>query len=681
MEEQQNGLTEQQPATPERKKSGLGKKVILTLGILLALYIVYSVAGIFVTPDRNIQQIYLIPEDAAFIIQSSNPVDDWKTFSTSGSFQTMKKAKAFAEMTQNIEMLDSIILSNKALLSLVGKRDMLISVHKMRSMDWDFLIVLDMQKTSKLDLLKSQIELVLRMADFTVTHRTYSGINILEMRDPETRDILYAAFVENHFIASYTNKLVEASIDARNTPKIGLDYSFMEAEKLVAGKGLYRMFVNYANLPQFMSIYLGSNNEYIDMFSRSMDFAGLYLTTGKDKVEMKGYTLLKEKADPYVTALMNSGKHKMKAHEIMSARTSLYTNIGFGNLPTFIKELENTLSSENVAMYNSYTDTRKKLEKLFGFSFDEHFLSWMSGEFALSQSEPGLLGSEPELILAIGSKDIDDAREKMEFIEKKIRNRTPITVKTVSYKGFDVNYIEMKGFFRLFFGNLFDKFEKPYYTYIDDYVVFSNKPSSLLSLIEDYEQKNLLKNEPGFKKVLNEFNSSSTLFLFTDIHKFYPQLRSMLNTGTWNELQPDREILYSFPYWTMQVVGDSHSASLQYAMDYKPYEPEIITVADSDEADKEDREMDENAETERALMSELKRFYVEKFQGNVLREFYPEGELKSEAEVKEGKRHGRYREYYENGNLKVRGKYTANRPKGTWKYYTEEGKFDRKEKY
>ena len=55
--------------------------------------------------------------------------------------------------------------------------------------------------------------------------------------------------------------------------------------------------------------------------------------------------------------------------------------------------------------------------------------------------------------------------------------------------------------------------------------------------------------------------------------------------------------------------------------------------------------------------------------------------MKSEAEVKEGKRHGRYREYYENGKLRLRGKYSHNQPKGTWKYYTEEGKFERKEKF
>ncbi len=664
-----------------RKGRRTGRKVTIVLGVLVAFYVVWSVLDIFISPDRNIQQIYLIPEDAAFIIQSSDPVDDWKVFSQSGAFRTLKRAKAFGDITANVERMDSVIQSNKGLLSLVGKRDMLISVHKTRANDWDFLMVMDMQRASKLNLLKDQIEVILRMTDFTITQRTYKDVYILEMRDPETRDILYAAFVENHFVASYTSKLVEAAIDTRHSPKIGLNDSFIEAEKLVSGKGLYRVFINYANLPDFMSVYLGGRNEYLDMFSGSMDFAGLFLNVDKDKMEMKGYTLRKEHADPYVTALLNSGKHKMKAHGIMSARTALYTNIGLGNLQTFIKELERTLADNDKQMYDSYRESRTKLEKLFDISFDEHFLSWMSGEFALSQSEPGLLGSEPELIMAIGAKDIKEARRHMDFIEKKVKSRTPVSIKTTVYKGFEVNYIEMKGFFRLFFGSLFDSFEKPYYTFIGDYMVLSNKPSSLLSFIEDYEQKNLLKDDPGFRKAIDRFNPGSTLFLFTDIHKFFPQLRSMLNAATWKEVQSDREVFYSFPYWTMQITGDNESASLQYVMDYKPYEREQMAAADSDTADAADNVMDENAESERELMSELKRFYVEKFQGNVLRDFYPGGALKSESEIKAGKRHGRYREYYENGNLKVRGKYVSNRPRGTWKYYSEEGKFERKEKF
>ena len=118
---------------------------------------------------------------------------------------------------------------------------------------------------------------------------------------------------------------------------------------------------------------------------------------------------------------------------------------------------------------------------------------------------------------------------------------------------------------------------------------------------------------------------------------------------------------------------------MQYVMDYSPYQLEEVDVAIA--TDEDDKEMNEDAETEKEQMGELKRFYIEKFEGNVLREFYPEGALKSEAKVKEGKRHGRYRQYYEDGTLKLRGKYANNKPKGTWKYYTEDGKFERKEKF
>ena len=190
-----------------------------------------------------------------------------------------------------MEKLDSVVKSNKVLLSLVGERDMLISLHKTRPANWDFLLILDMQKTSKMDLLKDQVETVLVMSGFTVTNRMHNSINIFEMRDPETRDIFYIAFVDNHLVGSYTSGLVESAIDSRNKPKIGLDQSFIETEKLVSGKGLVRVFVNYARVPQFMSIYLGTRNEYIDLFSNSMNFAGLYLNTNKERMEVKGYTL------------------------------------------------------------------------------------------------------------------------------------------------------------------------------------------------------------------------------------------------------------------------------------------------------------------------------------------------------------------------------------------------------
>lgn len=675
-----SNTTEKKGKTRKLNTKNLTKRALQLGAIIFAVYLAYSMVYVMFSPDRNIRQIYLVPEDAAFIIETADPINDWHKFNQSETWQCLKQIKSIEEITQTVEYADSLIHHNKTLLSLVGKRDMIISLHKTRTTDWDFLTIVDMQKASKMEMLKDQIETIFKLTGSTVTQRAYSGVTIHEIRDPETRDILFMAFVDNHVVLSYNSRLLESSIDSRKTPKIGLNHSFIEAEKLVANKGLARLYINYANLPQFMSIYLGGKNEYLNMLSNSMDFAGLYLHTDKNKIEVKGYTFPKEVADPYVSALLNSGKHKMKAHEIMSARTALYTNIGFDNPTNFIKELEQSLSESDKAAYDNYQSARKKIESLFGISLDENFLSWMSGEFAISQAEPGLLGSEPEFVLAVRAKSIKSAQQNMDIIEKKVKSRTPIRIKTVEYKGFDIKYLEMKGFFRLFFGKLFDKFEKPYYTYVDDYVVFSNKSSSLLSFIEDYKQKNLLKNDPGFKRAYAHFQSNSTVCIYTDVQKFYPQLKPLFNAATWKDMQTNTNVFHSFPYWNMQIVSNKNQVSLHYVMDYNPYVEETDEVIDEN-IDKEDKALNEEASTEKELMSELKRFYVEKFEGNILRDFYPEGALKSESEVKEGKRHGRYREYYEDGKLKARGKYAKGRPKGTWKYYTEEGKFDKKEKF
>ncbi|KAK9660394.1 hypothetical protein QE152_g41466 [Popillia japonica] len=81
------------------------------------------------------------------------------------------------------------------------------------------------------------------------------------MRDAETREILYLAFVENHVICSYSPRLIEASIDERKMPKIGLRDAFSQVERLVSGKGMVRLYVNYEQLPKFMTLYMGEKNK------------------------------------------------------------------------------------------------------------------------------------------------------------------------------------------------------------------------------------------------------------------------------------------------------------------------------------------------------------------------------------------------------------------------------------
>lgn len=72
MDELNNGEQGQyvEPGKNEKKNNTrkIVKRTLLTAGLALAVYMVYSIVYLFISPDRNIQQIYLVPEDAAFII-------------------------------------------------------------------------------------------------------------------------------------------------------------------------------------------------------------------------------------------------------------------------------------------------------------------------------------------------------------------------------------------------------------------------------------------------------------------------------------------------------------------------------------------------------------------------------------------------------------------------------------
>jgi hypothetical protein len=658
----------------ESKKSNKWvKRTIICLILLVAGYGSYKFASFYVAPGRAVQQVYLIPKDAIFIIRTNQAIDNWKKFSSSEPWMCLKQSPSMENIAQKAGTLDSILQANQKLLSLVGKRDLMISAHKVRTGFWDFLFVFDLQKISEMDMLKEQIDKIYSLMDFKVTYRKFEDTDIIELRDSETRQILYTAFVDNHYVASYTSKLVETSIRERKNPNIGLDPFYIEADQKLSGKGLCQLFVQYAYLPDLLEMYAGQNKGLNSIFSQSLAYAGLNFYASSDKLELSGFTLLKDTIDPYTAAFLRSGKSEIKAGSVLPDRTAFFTHIGFDNPATFVKELEKAIASESNDLYSSYKKSYDKIESLFDISLQDDFLSWMSGEFAVSELEPGLLDFEPEMILAIRAKDVDFAKEKMKFIEKKVKRRTPITIKTVTYKNYAINYLELKGFFALFFGKMFDKFEKPYYTYIDDYVVFSNKPASLLSLIEDYTEGRVLSKEKGFKQILSQTGKKSSYFAYLNTVKFFPLLKPIMNAKSWNNLSAYKSIAFAFPYSGLQIIGDQHEVFTQLVFNYKPF------VEEKDDNEDIDNEDDINSGLNE--IDELHLFYAEKFQGKVYRAFYPEGALKSECEIKDGKRHGKYREYDENGNLIARGKYKKGNPKGTWKYYSVDGELINKVKF
>ena len=650
------------------------KKLIITSIILLILGAGgYQLYNLYWKPDNFLRQIYLIPNDAMFIIETESPVNNWKKFSSSAPWQYLRQQEKMKELNDMANQLDSVLQQNETLMNLLGKRNLIISAHTTHRNDYDFLFVVDMQKASKVETLKNQLENLFKSLNYKVTTRSFKDSKIMELFDPDDRSTLYMAFIDNHLICSFTALLVEKSIEEKDSPLIGRDFLFQEVEQKMKGSALFRIYINYKYFKNYLTYMMGVPNAGVKDICESMEYTGLLMNVSDAQLSFKGYTNLKDSTDSYMAALLQSGSNKITAQQVLSDRTAFFVTMGFDDPNRFMDNVENALKND-ANTYQSFKKNWDKIEKFLGIDIRKHFLSWMEGEVVLSQNTLGTLGYQNEFVVVIKMKDAGNAITNLNFIEERIRKKTPVKFKTINYEGYEIHYFEMKGFFRLLFGKMFERLDKPYYTIIDDYVVFSNSTATLLSMVEDYRLGQTLSKDEEFNTFMKEFNNKSSIFTYVNTYKSIPLWKKLVAASTWSNLQDNRNFIICFPQAGFQLTADKTVFDTRIIAEFQ--EP-VIEYA----MEEIDDEIIENEDSDENTLNELQLFYIEKMSGNVHTEFYDDGSVKSKAEMKNGIRHGKYKEFHSNGKLKAYGKFKNNKKHGVWHYYNDNESLLQKEKW
>jgi hypothetical protein len=284
------------------------------------------------------------------------------------------------------------------------------------------------------------------------------------------------------------------------------------------------------------------------------------------------------------------------------------------------------------------------------------------------------LGRQNEFVAVIKMKNKDEAIKNLNIIEESIRKNTPVRFKTIEYEGYGIHYLEMKGFFRLLFGKMFTNLNKPYYTIIDDYAVFSNSTATLLSMIEDYRLGQTLDKDADFKRFISEFNNKSTIFVYANMNKYFPLAKDMVSPSNWQSLQDNQNFLLCFPQMGFQLTGENEMFDTRWFGEF------AIPQEETESGEMDIAETVDFAEREDTLQN-LELFYSEKFGGNVYTEFYDDGTVKSKSEISKGIKDGKYQAFYPDGKMQVNGKFKKNKKDGTWTYFDEDGKTVKKEKW
>lgn len=661
-----------------------------------------------------------VPQDAVYIIETDNLTKGWNTLAESKMWQHLITDPLFEDIAESATTLDSLIRGDETMDMLFTDRPLLVSCHLLPNQDFDFLFLVDLKQAGKFAFIKDYVGGIVGTFGYDMTREKYEDTDILIIDDKTSDDVFYVSVIDNVFMASYNKSLVQNSITAAKTPDQWKNNSaFQSVVSSTSGNNLFRFYVSYNFMAPYIGYYLSDEQELLSELKRIFNYSAFNINLESERLSFSGSTILKDSAESYIHMLSGIERGPLQAYRIIPADYALYLSVSFADYMDLFNNLKTEFTFKDSAGAESYEKTLKKMEKLFGISLEEDFFSWIGNEIAMVKLPPTPNARENDMVAILHTKDIELAMAGMEKIVKKVKNRTPVKIDDAEYKNFKIHYFGMNGFFKMFFGKMFAKLEKPYYIFMDDFVVFSNSPSNLMDMIDAYEKGRMLANDEEFMNFFGQFDDEANVSVFLQGPKIYSHLYYYAKKDQKANIRQSREILASFHNIGFQLVSEKkgffsntliveHSADAMFDAELEEIEnsaedlyasefDSLLTIELPDEYEdgKTCRIYYEDDSTQ--IMAEGR--IVDKKREGMWRYYYKSGEIwgslmfegdeptgkgmlyydeedggtKAQAEFEDGKIEGTYLEYYSNGESKTSIEYSEGKPDGEAKFYYDSG--------
>ncbi len=548
------------------------------LRILLFLILLVAVAiGAFwayteyVEPEEKRDVYSFVPADFIFVVESDRPIEDWQDLSKSKVWRYLKTQQDVAELTSSADYLDSLLTNNELIVKLVKLGDLVISAHMTKDDDYDMLFYVDMKGYGRLARVQSGLESIFETTGYKVTRSDYIGQTIYDLKDEETGDVLSLCRFGNVMIGSYTKDLVKKAIRQTGERSIKDNPKFYDVRESLGRSDIYSIFLNYNLLKKYVGIYLDDSPEMLDGIEEILSFSSFDFQVKDDHTYLKGYTRQIDSIPSFFNIFKDVGQGRLLASEILPANTAFYGSMGFDDFDDFFKRFTYYYKDQSPEEYADFVKNKERIEKYFDISLEEEFFSWMTDEVITALVPIDEAGKEYAYYGLMHFDDYKLAQEKMDYFAERVRKKSPAKFLEIKHQGVPIRYLEIKGFFKIFLQKMFNSIEKPHYTFVGDYVAFSNDTTSLKLLIDQYLNQNTLEYSKEYTKFMDNFEPRSNLFIYANNQHLLNFLRESMDYESRVELNRNMNYLLAFPQLGLQM---RPSKGMYQTYLYTQFEPE-----------------------------------------------------------------------------------------------------------
>lgn len=627
-----------------------------------------------------------VPADAVYYLTTDDPIKSWKTISGSSAWSHLQQNEYFAALTASANSLDSIIHKNNLLFDLIGSRSLMVSAHMTGPKKHDFLFLVDLQQASGIKFVKDYLT-NFNTQGFIIKKEKHNDDDLISIYDPAEKSTLYLTLPETFLLASFSKQIITSALNKKTAADSLVTPTPIVREEIVSKEGMLHLYLNYPKLPDFMKCYMSGTNEYVNRLSSALQTTTLSITLEESLIKATGHTFVNDSLESYLKTLSVSGKAATEFMEVVPMRTAFCLGLGFSSFHEFYENFEKNIQ-QDITEFNTYKENLRQVENYLDISLQKNLINWIGDEVALIEMQSSGKGLDNETALILKADNIEQAKSDLSYIEKMVRRKTPVKFKAIDYHGYTINYLSMKGLFKVLLGKFFARYDKPYYTVINNFVIFSNHPQTLENIIDDYLNKQVLVRSDEFREFKKQFDDEGSVFVYLNTPVLFNTMKKLADQTTQISMEKNKDYIVCFKQIGFQLVPAAGGFNTIFAEQFEAPQPKreplvasMVTKEVDSVSSEEQIDFDEEVNEGNLDPMALPYIYAQNLNASSFSGYFADSTLHFEVSLKNGFKDGSFVEYYPDGEVKMKGHFKADKRDGLWRLFDESGKLIMKRNY
>lgn len=429
----------------------------------------------------NNSSLYAATSSAALIFSFENDKSILDILKGQELLQELIGEKPYAE----IRSLSTHLLSIPHLNNIVADQSIYIGLVAGKDRDIDLLY--STQITQGLS--KAQLLNALRANKIQVN--AVKGLTQITLPDST---VFYIGTKDNLLLLSNDSQTVNDGLKATFQKNKFAEY--IKSNSRLTKNSVAEVYINFATLPTLLKNTMpGKLTGELAVLEKQQAFASLVYNFSKEKVLLTGATTILDEGNSYFQLFADLAPQSINITNILPQHTASYSVFAMDNYTKWRKDLngwfarnkEDKLISKMLDGYNK--KYHLDLEQIFPKYFKNQLIS-----FQLSTTEK---------IGAIQLTNGDKVHQLLIDLSADYAD--------------DIKVFKEPDLLYSYFGAPFKKFKRPYYTIIDNYLVFSNNASSVQSFLNSYRNNRLLIHEADYSHTVNQLPNTANASFYIDI--------------------------------------------------------------------------------------------------------------------------------------------------------------------